>query len=323
MSFPPRKSRPSLLFNEADDVRYSAMVKAISPPKKHFSLSSRTPSSRASKATPYPTPPSKQTAGRIFPNVIMKDNTRHATPQKRLDSPSRPASSEGPDPNLPSNGQDPAAAKVHGAGSERRVCSRRVCRNELPAYVRWKTCDRCRKQSRDQQRRMRETKDAKIREAMKQQRHSPPFKYEEELEIPPNWSHLSMAERFQSYMSQLRSLGKLKLKAGQSHAPEANANEYRTSMDLYDGLASVLISAQPSRHSYKIPTGVPKPVNFRGHYYAVQDRAAPLSRERILAEVNLAEEVALLRLRSATLPVSLTSSISYRPSQERPPAGDE
>ncbi|KIP10258.1 hypothetical protein PHLGIDRAFT_267407 [Phlebiopsis gigantea 11061_1 CR5-6] len=302
MPFSTRKSTPSTSthFNEADDVRHDAMVKALFPPKKGFPMGSRTPSGRVSKAAPYPTPPSTHTAGRLFPNTIIKKDARRPTLASGLDPSSRSASSEGPDPNIPPKDFDSAVAKVHGADSERKKCSGRKCRNELPMYTRWKTCDRCRQRARDQQRRHKVNKDAKIREVLGRQRHSSPFKNEEELEIPPDWSHLSTEERFQNYMSQLRALGKLK--ARQSHALEADASEHRTSRDLYDALASVLVSAQPSRHSYKTPT-ILKPVNFRGHYHVVRDHASPLSRERILAEVQLAEDGTFLHLRKDVQPV--------------------
>ena len=293
MSFMNRKSTPRAHthFRE-EEVKYDNMLKAIIPVRKR--ISSAGAKVNRFRASPYVTPPSsKPRMAGIPPSFVGVDGAKHIISKKkdliRASSSSLPDNAES---GCMLEGPKHKVAPTKGQSSEIRTCSYRSCHVVLPAYFRWKTCDRCRSRARERQRKAKLITEEKTREHISTSRTSPAFKYEEELVIPEDWGHLSKEERFQNYMRQLRFAGKLK----SVPKVDLSTSEYRSANDLYSALMSVVACSQHNRQSHKSPQRV-KLVNFSGHYKVVQENAYPITRERVLREINQAVDGSSLRVR--------------------------
>lgn len=294
MSFANKKHTPRTHthFGEDEDVRYVDMLKVITPVKRPLFAGTKFKSNNL-KASPYATPPSnKPSAGRTSSSVAKENGL------DRVFASREPAVAPGSSLQGHTKSEPPldelAVAQALSANSEKRFCTRKSCHTTLPAYSRWKTCDLCRSKSKQHRQTIKAAKDEKIREVLMENRHSPAFKYEEELRIPEDWSHLSIEERFQSYMSQLRSVGKFRIKS--IHAIDFDPSEYRTASDLYEALEHVVVPSQSSPQSHKSPKSV-KLVNFQGNYQVVQEADLPITPQRVLQETRKAVDQSFLRVR--------------------------
>lgn len=296
MSFANKKHTPRTHthFGEDEDVRYVDMLKAITPVKRPLFAGTKF-KSNSRKASPYAIPPSnKPSAGRTSSSVAKENRLDRVLASREPNVASGSSLQSHTKSQPPLDGLELAVAQVPGAELEKRFCTRKSCYNIVPAYSRWKTCDLCRSKSKQQRQTIKTAKDEKIREVLMANRHSPAFKYEEELRIPEDWSHLSIEERFQSYMSQLRSIGKLRIKS--IHAIDSDTSEYRTASDLYEAVERVVAPSQSSPQSHKSPESV-ELVNFRGYYQVVQGADLSITPQRVIQETRKAVEQSVLRVR--------------------------
>lgn len=293
---PHPKARASIA--PEDDVDLSNMLAAISPARRRVSdIPAKLKYPKKLRAPPYMTPPTKATPRKVE-SANHKENTVAAGGSSGVHIKVEKSVEEELDDF------DFDAYFRREENREDRKCSRKQCKAVIPGNQRYKTCDRCRAKSREQQRRVR---DRKHEEQAKQERASSPFKYEEELRIPDEWSHISPDDRFKNYMDQLRAMGKLRsttlgkrVALGNPAAIAADSSEYRTSDDLYTALMRAVMDSHSGRQKLHRQRPV-APVDFRGCYYVVQNILTPITKYRVSCEADRAEYEAYVPLRYGLL----------------------
>ena len=183
---------------------------------------------------------------------------------------------------------------------ELRVCSIKTCRKPLPDYPRYKMCEKCRQRSRDASRK----RAARLKEAMKAGASAEG--------VGKDWNQLTIEERFKYYMIFLRETGKLRMNtaadsstitgASQKTKVESSDTEYQTAALLYDTLDRELSMAFARRAGLSTKQLKREHLpNFRGCYCVVQDVSEPITKERIYLEVQRAEDLSMLKVRSDSL----------------------